>query len=78
MDNTVPARAEDVPPVNAPPGISLPHNAEPGPIRDRNDALERLRCIRRWFESSEPVARPSHCYARLERLVGKRFSDGDQ
>ncbi len=29
------------------------HNAEPGPIRDRNDALERLRCIRRWFESSE-------------------------
>ncbi|EDM0292065.1 cytoplasmic protein [Salmonella enterica subsp. enterica serovar Newport] len=75
MDNAVPARAEDVPPVNAPPGISLPHNAEPGPIRDRNDALERLRCIRRWFESSEPSSPTIPLLRQAERLVGKRFSE---
>ncbi|MCF3687181.1 cytoplasmic protein, partial [Salmonella enterica subsp. enterica serovar Weltevreden] len=54
MYNAVQARAEDVPPVNAPPGISLPHKSEPGPILDRNDALDLLRCFGRWFESSEP------------------------
>ncbi|EDW3918805.1 hypothetical protein GVW62_004234 [Salmonella enterica] len=75
MDNAVPARAEDVPPVNAPPGISLPHNAEPGPIRDRNDALERLRCIRRWFEGSEPSSPTIPLLRQAERLVGKRFSE---
>ncbi|APH95185.1 ImpA family type VI secretion system protein [Salmonella enterica subsp. enterica serovar Virginia] len=75
MDNAVPARAEDVPPVNAPPGISLPHNAEPGPIRDRNDAQERLRCIRRWFESSEPSSPTIPLLRQAERLVGKRFSE---
>ncbi|EGP6403979.1 ImpA family type VI secretion system protein, partial [Salmonella enterica] len=75
MDNAVPARAEDVPPVNTPPGISLPHNAEPGPIRDRNDALERLRCIRRWFESSEPSSPTIPLLRQAERLVGKRFSE---
>lgn len=75
MVNAVPARAEDVPPVNTPPGISLPHNAEPGPIRDRNDALERLRCIRRWFESSEPSSPTIPLLRQAERLVGKRFSE---
>ncbi|EEN5599369.1 cytoplasmic protein, partial [Salmonella enterica subsp. enterica serovar Panama] len=75
MDNAVPARAEDVPPVNTPPGISLPHNAEPGPIRDRNDALERLRCIRRWFESREPSSPTIPLLRQAERLVGKRFSE---
>ncbi|EOX8520818.1 ImpA family type VI secretion system protein [Salmonella enterica subsp. enterica serovar Cerro] len=75
MDNAVPARAEDVPPVNAPPGISLPHNAETGPIRDHNDALERLRCIRRWFESSEPSSPTIPLLRQAERLVGKRFSE---
>ncbi len=40
MDNAVPARAENVPLVNAPPVYLYPNNnAEPGPIRDRNDAL---------------------------------------
>lgn len=57
------------------PGISLPHNAEPGPIRDRNDALERLRCIRRWFESSEPSSPTIPLLRQAERLVGKRFSE---
>ncbi|EFR8353779.1 ImpA family type VI secretion system protein [Salmonella enterica] len=75
MDNAVPARAEDVPPVNVPPGISLPHNAEPGPIRDRHDALERLRCIRRWFEGSEPSSPTIPLLRQAERLVGKRFSE---
>lgn len=75
MDNAVPARAEDVPPVNVPPGISLPHNAEPGPIRDRNDAPERLRCIRRWFEGSEPSSPTIPLLRQAERLVGKRFSE---
>ncbi len=48
-----PARAEGIAACQRAP-VYLSHNAEPGPIRDRNDALERLRCIRRWFESSEP------------------------
>lgn len=66
MDNAVPARAEDVPPVNAPPGISLPHNAESGPIRDRNDAWNACGAFVAGLRAVNPAARPSHCYARLK------------
>ena len=44
-------------------------------ISDRNDALERLRVIRRWFEYSEPSSPTIPLLRQAERLVGKRFSE---
>ncbi|MGY5462616.1 type VI secretion system protein TssA [Citrobacter koseri] len=75
MDHAIPVQAGDVPSASVPPGISVPRNAEPGPIHDRNDALEHLRCIRRWFESSEPSSPTIPLLRQAERLVGKRFSE---
>lgn len=49
--------------------------AEQRNISDRNDALERLRVIRRWFEYSEPSSPTIPLLRQAERLVGKRFSE---
>lgn len=49
--------------------------ADSGSISDRNDALERLRIIRRWFESNEPSSPTIPLLRQTERLVGKRFSE---
>ncbi|MGD7786336.1 ImpA family type VI secretion system protein, partial [Escherichia coli] len=56
--------------------ISPMSGAEPRQIRDRNDALERLRVIRRWFEHSEPSSPTIPLLRQAERLVGKLFSEG--
>lgn len=74
-DNAVPVATENEQPANISPGISVPRNAELGAIADRNDALERLRCIRRWFESNEPSSPTIPLLRQAERLVGKRFSE---
>lgn len=74
MVNAVPARAEDVPPVNTP------------PVYPSHTMLNRGQfaiVMMRWnacgafvagLRAVNPAARPSHCYA-AERLVGKRFSE---
>lgn len=66
MDNAVPARAEDVPPVNTP------------PVYPSHTMLNRGQfaiVMMRWnacgafvagLRAVNPVARPSHCYARLK------------
>lgn len=62
-------------PVHIAEEISPMSGAEPRQIRDRNDALERLRVIRRWFEYSEPSSPTIPLLRQAERLVGKRFSE---
>ncbi len=62
-------------PVHIAEKISPMSGAEPRQIRDRNDALERLRVIRRWFEHSEPSSPTIPLLRQAERLVGKRFSE---
>lgn len=62
-------------PVHIAEEISPMSGAEPRQIRDRNDALERLRVIRRWFEHSEPSSPTIPLLRQAERLVGKRFSE---
>ncbi|MCV6070622.1 cytoplasmic protein, partial [Escherichia coli] len=55
INNREPVQAEYVaPPANIAAEMTMKLSAEPRQIRDRNDALERLRVIRRWFEHSEP------------------------
>jgi len=71
-DNTM--AAEDVLPASLCPEKPDPYSVETGIIRDRNDALERLRCIRRWFEENEPSSPTIPLLRQAERLVGKRFS----
>lgn len=66
---------ELVPPVCALPDISILPRPEPVAIRDRNDALERLKDIRRWFEETEPSSPTIPLLRQAERLVGKRFSE---
>ncbi|EAW8149214.1 cytoplasmic protein [Salmonella enterica subsp. enterica] len=69
-------QAEHVaPPVHITAEISPMPGAEPRQICDRNDALERLRVIRRWFEHSEPSSPTIPLLRQAERLVGKRFSE---
>ncbi|ECI6407205.1 ImpA family type VI secretion system protein [Salmonella enterica] len=69
-------QAEHVaPPVHITTEISPMPGAEPRQICDRNDALERLRVIRRWFEHSEPSSPTIPLLRQAERLVGKRFSE---
>lgn len=75
MNNAAPTLAEDVPPASTTSDISVPRNTQSGIIHDRNDALERLRCIRRWFESNEPSSPTIPLLRQAERLVGKRFSE---
>ncbi|EIQ77664.1 putative cytoplasmic protein [Shigella flexneri 1235-66] len=62
-------------PVHIAEEISPMTGAEPRQIRDRNDALERLRVIRRWFEHSEPSSPTIPLLRQAERLVGKRVSE---
>lgn len=62
-------------PVHIAEEISPMTGAAPRQIRDRNDALERLRVIRRWFEHSEPSSPTIPLLRQAERLVGKRFSE---
>lgn len=66
MVNAVPARAEDVPPVNTPPGISLPHNAEPGQFAIVMMRWNACGAFVAGLRAVNPAARPSHCYARLK------------
>lgn len=61
--------------VGIPAEIAATDSADSGPIRDRNDALTRLRIIRRWFENSEPSSPTIPLLRQAERLVGKRFSE---
>lgn len=76
IDHTEQIQAEHVvPPVHTAVGISPLPGAEPRQIRDRNDALERLRVIRRWFEHSEPSSPTIPLLRQAERLIGKRFSE---
>ena len=76
IDHTEQMQAEHVaPPVHIAAEISPPPGAELRQIRDRNDALERLRVIRRWFEHSEPSSPTIPLLRQAERLVGKRFSE---
>lgn len=71
-----PASADTThPSVNIPAGISTKDSANSGQIRDRSDALVRLRLIRHWFESSEPSSPTIPLLRQAERLVGKRFSE---
>ena len=74
-NNITPVPEEDIPPVNMPAILSAPVSAMPESIHDRNDALERLRIIRRWFESNEPSSPTIPLLRQAERLVGKRFSE---
>lgn len=73
--NLPPTLTEDIAPVNTPATLPVLTKAIPENIRDRNDALERLRIIRRWFESSEPSSPTIPLLRQAERLVGKRFSE---
>lgn len=66
--------AELASPVSTDLGIS-PQPCEPIAIRDRNDALERLKDIRCWFEETEPSSPTIPLLRQAERLVGKRFSE---
>lgn len=76
IKNVEPASADTAHPlVNIPAGISTKDIANSGQIRDRNDALARLRLIRHWFESSEPSSPTIPLLRQAERLVGKRFSE---
>ena len=78
INNREPVQAEYVaPPANIAAEMTMKLSAEPRQIRDRNDALERLRVIRRWFEHSEPSSPTIPLLRQAERLVGKRFG-GDQ
>ncbi|MBV7407006.1 ImpA family type VI secretion system protein [Enterobacter sp. ENT03] len=74
-NNIVPPE-EDIPAVkNTPVTLLAPVSTMPESIRDRNDALERLRVIRRWFEANEPSSPTIPLLRQAERLVGKRFSE---
>ena len=76
INNREPVQAEYVaPPANIAAEMTMKLSAEPRQIRDRNDALERLRVIRRWFEHSEPSSPTIPLLRQAERLVGKRFSE---
>ncbi len=76
IDHTEQMQAEQIAlPVRISEEISPMTGAEPRQIRDRNDALERLRVIRRWFEHSEPSSPSIPLLRQAERLVGKRFSE---
>ena len=76
INNREPVQAEYVaPPANIAAEMTMKLSAEPRQIRDRNDALERLRVIRRWFEHSEPSSPTIPLLRQAERLVDKRFSE---
>ncbi|TLI95259.1 type VI secretion system ImpA family N-terminal domain-containing protein [Escherichia sp. E4736] len=76
INNTETAQAEYVAPLEDIPAEKTGKVcAEQRQISDRNDALERLRVIRRWFEYSEPSSPTIPLLRQAERLVGKRFSE---
>ena len=76
IDNTGLTLAGHVAPtVDIPAETTAKIIAEPQQISDRNDALKRLRVIRRWFEHSEPSSPTIPLLRQAERLVGKRFSE---
>ncbi|EFB2842041.1 MULTISPECIES: type VI secretion system protein TssA [Escherichia] len=76
IDNTRLTLAGHVAPtVDIPAETTAKIIAEPQQISDRNDALKRLRVIRRWFEHSEPSSPTIPLLRQAERLVGKRFSE---
>ena len=70
-----PSRTEDIPLFRVTPDHPVPTSCIPALIHDRNDALERLRIIRRWFELNEPSSPTIPLLRQAERLVGKRFSE---
>lgn len=74
-NNDTLSRAEDIPLVRLAPDHPVPTSCIPALIHDRNDALERLRIIRRWFEANEPSSPTIPLLRQAERLVGKRFSE---
>ncbi|MEX9251755.1 ImpA family type VI secretion system protein [Pseudenterobacter timonensis] len=65
----------EIPPADTPVIIQTSASIAPESIRNRSDALERLRVIRRWFESNEPSSPTIPLLRQAERLVGKRFSE---
>jgi type VI secretion system protein ImpA len=81
LDPAIINRTESAPVQNAIPPVNIlaeqfmKVNADPWLISDRNNALEHLRIIRRWFENCEPSSPTIPLLRQAERLVGKRFAE---